>query len=85
MLGHLSFNQLVKISKRGAVCDIPDNIPPKYDIYKSCQFDEKSRVKFKAEEYSSKGPLELIHTYILCPMRKIFPRGEQYLMLLVIS
>lgn len=37
-LGHIHFSQLVKIGKKGVVCDMPNNIPIEINICNSYQF-----------------------------------------------
>lgn len=54
--GHLSFRQLVKLSKKGAIRDMLNIIPPEDNICKTCQFSQQSRVQFKAKEYSLERP-----------------------------
>jgi hypothetical protein len=61
-LGHISFNQLVKLGRKSVVQDMPKISKPKNVVYKSCQFGKQSSVQFKEKENSTTWPLEMIHT-----------------------
>jgi hypothetical protein len=66
-LGHLSFNQLVKLGRKSVVQDMPKISKPENVVYKSCQFGKQSRVQFKEKENSTTRPLEMIHTDLCGP------------------
>jgi hypothetical protein len=82
-LGHISFNQLVKLGRKYVVRDIPKISKPKNIVYKSCQFGKQSRVQFKARENSTKQPLEMIDIYLCGPTSTKSPLGERYFILLI--
>jgi len=66
-LGHLSFNQLVKLGRKYVVRDMPKISKPENIVCKSYQFGKQSRVQLKEREHSTTQPLELIHTYLYGP------------------
>jgi hypothetical protein len=68
-MGHLHFDNLVKISKRQVVRDMPPIIKPSDPICKHCQHGKQTRVTFKTKEHSTSKPLQLIHTDLCGPTR----------------
>ena len=46
-LGHLEFDNLVKISKKEAVRDLPKIVKPLNSFCKRCQHGKKTRSSFK--------------------------------------
>ena len=68
-LGHISFDNLVKISSKNAVRDIPKKKKPKNGICDSCQKGKQACAHFKTKEHHTSKPLELIHTDLCEPMR----------------
>ena len=82
-LGHINFDNLVKISKLGAVRNLPKIIKPSNPICKHCQVGKQERASFKTKEYSSSKPLELVHTDLCGPMRIKSLQGDLYFMLFV--
>ena len=80
-LGHVNFDNLVKISNIGVVRGLPrlakiDNI-----ICKSCQLGKQTRVHFKSKEFNTSRQLELLHADVCGPKMKRSPRGEIYFIL----
>lgn len=82
-LGHINFDNLVKISKLGAVRNLPKIIKPSNPICKHCQLGKKTRANFKTKEHSSSKPLELVHTDLCAPTRTKSLQGESYFMLFI--
>ena len=82
-MGHLHFENLVKINKKQAVREMPKITKPKNILCKHCQHGKQTKVEFKSKEYSTTKPLELVHTDLCGPMRTKGLDGEQYLMVLV--
>jgi hypothetical protein len=82
-MGHINVDNLVKISKKKDVRDIPLIVKPPYPICKHCQHGKKSRVNFKTKENSNLNPLQLIHTDLCVPTRTNNLQGEHYFMLLI--
>ena len=68
-MGHMSFENLVKYSKKLEVRDMPKIIKPSNPICKQCQHGNQTIVSFKKHEYSTSKPLELIHTDLCGPTR----------------
>jgi RNase P subunit RPR2 len=64
-MGHLSFENLVKVSNHQEVRGMPKIIKPSNPICKHCQHGKQTRVRFRTKEYSTSRPLELIHTDLL--------------------
>ena len=73
----------MKISKLGAVRNLPKIIKPSNPICKHCQVGKQTRASFKTKEYSSSKPLELVHTDLCGPMRIKSLQGDLYFMLFV--
>jgi hypothetical protein len=60
-MGHIDFDNVVKLSKTQAVRDMPRISKPTNTIYKTCQHGKKMRVNYKTKEYSTSNPLEPVH------------------------
>jgi hypothetical protein len=60
-MGHIHFDNLVKVSKREAVREIPQITKPTKTLCKHCQQRNKTKTKFKSKEYSRTRPLEIVH------------------------
>ena len=82
-MGHIHFDNLVKISKKQAVREMPDITKPTNTMCKHCQHGKQTKVLFKTKEYSTTKPLELVHTDLCGPTRTKGLDGEQYFMLLI--
>ena len=82
-LGHIIFDNLVKTSSKKAIIDIPNIGNPSNNICASCQKGKLTITSFKAKEYYSSKPLELVHTYLCGPMRTQSINGEKYFMLCI--
>jgi transposase InsO family protein len=82
-LGHINFDNLVKISKLGVVRNLPKIIKPSNSICKHRQLGKQTRTSFKTKEHSSSKPLELVHTDLCGPMRTKSLQGYFYFMLFV--
>jgi hypothetical protein len=83
ILGHLSFDNLVKVSKREVVKDIRKIIKPTNSISKHCQLGKKTEVRFKTKEYSTSQLLELVHTDLCGPTIIRSIQGDNYFMLII--
>ena len=82
-MGHINFNNLVKVSKKESVREMPEITKPVNIVCKQCQHGKQTKVEFKTKEYSITKPLELVHTDLCGPMRTKGLEGESYFMLLV--
>ena len=61
-LGHLSFDNLSKISKKEFVRDLPKIVVPLNSVCKHSQHGKQMRANFKIKEHMTSHPLEIIHT-----------------------
>jgi hypothetical protein len=82
-MGHMHFDNLVKVSKREAVREMPQITKPTNTLCKHCQQGKKTKTGFKSKEYSTTKPLEIVHTDLVGPTTKKGLKGEIYFMLLV--
>ena len=82
-LGHLNFDDLVKISKKEVVRDFPKIVKPLNSVCKHCQHGKQTRANFKTKEHMTSHPLEIVHTGLCGPTRTKIPQGEYYFMLLI--
>jgi hypothetical protein len=82
-MGHIKFDNLVKLSTTQAVRDMPRISKPMDTICNPCQHRKKMRVSFKTKEYSTSNPLGLVPTNLCRPERTQTLKGESYFMLLI--
>ena len=82
-LGHLNFDNLVKISKKEDVRDLPKIVKPLNSVCKHCQHGKKTRDNFKTKEHMTSQPLEIVHTDLCGPTRTKILQGEYYFMLFI--
>lgn len=82
-LGHLHFDNLVKISRKNAIRNLPEINKPLNAVCEFCQQGKQTRAKFKSKEHSSTNPLELIHMDLCGPTRTKGLKGDEYFILLV--
>jgi hypothetical protein len=82
-MSHMNFDNLVKISRKEVVKEMPDISKPTNTLCEHCLQVKKTRIKFKSKEYSTTKPLEIVHTNLCRPTRMKRLNGEQYFMLLV--
>jgi hypothetical protein len=82
-MGHMHFDNLVKVNKREAVREMPQITKPTNTLSKHCQQGKKTKTKFKSKEYSTTKPLEIVHTDLVGPTTTKGLKGERYFMLLV--
>jgi hypothetical protein len=61
-MGHMKFDNLVKISTKQAIRDMPNILKPSNTLCKQFQDGKETRTRFKSKECSTTKPLELIHT-----------------------
>jgi hypothetical protein len=72
-LGHINFENHVKVNNLGVVRNLPKNIKPSNAMCKQCQLGKNTRVRFKTKEYTD-----------LCgPTRTKSLQGESYFMLFI--
>jgi hypothetical protein len=82
-MGHMHFDNLVKVSKREAVREMPQIMKPTNTLCKHCQQGKKTKTRFKSKEYSTTRPLEIVHTDLVGPTTTKGLKSEKYFMLLV--
>jgi hypothetical protein len=81
-LGHINFDNLVKVSNLGAVRNFPKIIKLSNTMCRHCQLGKQTRIRFKSKEYTTSKPLELVHTHLCGPTRTKILR-ESYFMLFI--
>ena len=69
-LGHIDFDNLVKIYKNQVVWNMLKVANPANTVCEHCQHGKQTRVHFKTKEHSSTKPLELIHTDLCGPTKR---------------
>ena len=82
-MGYLNFDNLVKISKKGAVRNMPKIIKPPNHVCRHRLHVKQTRTRFKVKEHSTSQPLEIIHTDLCGPKRTKSFQVEYYFMLLI--
>jgi hypothetical protein len=55
-MGHMHFDNLVKVNKREAVGEMPQIMKPTNTLCKHCQQGKKTKTRFKSKEYSTTRP-----------------------------
>jgi hypothetical protein len=73
-MGHIHFDNLVKVSKREVVREMPQITKPTKTLCKHCQQGKQTKTRFKSKEYSTTRPLEIMHTDLVGPTKKGFKR-----------
>ena len=82
-MGHIKFDNIVRISKREAVQEMPKISKPSNTLCEACWHGKKTKVQFKTKEHFSSHPLELIHTDLCGHMRTKGLDGELYFILVI--
>jgi transposase InsO family protein len=82
-MGHIHFDNLVKVSKREAVREMTQIMKPTNTLCKHCQQGKQTKTTFKSKEYSMTRPLEIVHIDLVGPTKTKGLKGEKYFMLLV--
>ena len=82
-MGHINFDNLIKISKEQAARDIPKITKSVQFVCQHCLHGKQTRVSFKTKEYSEMKPLELFHTDLCGPMRTKGINVELYFLLFI--
>jgi hypothetical protein len=68
-MGHMKFDNLVKIRPKQATRDMPNIVKPSSTISKKYQHGKHTRASFKSNGNSITKPLELIQSYLYGPTR----------------
>lgn len=82
-LGHINFDNLVRISKYQNVRGLLVLSKPENVVCSRCIKGKQTKVSFKSKEHSSTKPLQLGHTDLCGPTRTKSINGEKYFMLFV--
>ena len=75
-MGHLNFDNIVKISKKGTVRNLPKIIKPPNYVCRHCLHGKQTKSSFKIKENTTSQPLEIIHTNLYGPTRNKSMQGE---------
>ena len=65
------FHNLIKISKKQVVREMPEIKKPKNSMCEPCQHRKQTRVEFKTKKHSTTRPLELVHTDLCEPTQRM--------------
>jgi hypothetical protein len=76
-MGHMHFDNLVKVMKREVVREIPQITKPTNTLCKHCQQRKKTTTRFKSKEYSRTRPLEIVHIDLVGPTTIKVLKGEK--------
>jgi hypothetical protein len=77
-MGHMHFDNLFKVIKREVVREMPQITKPTNTLCKHCQQGNQTSTRFKSKEYSTKRPLEIVHTDLVGPTTTNVFKGERY-------
>jgi hypothetical protein len=80
-MGHIHFDNLVKIREKQSIREIPEITKLTNGICKHCQHGKQTKVELKSKEYSTTMPLEIVHIDLCGSMRTKGLEGELYFML----
>ena len=79
-IGHLNFNNIVKISKKGVVRNLLKIIKPPSYVCRHHLHGKQTKTSFKIKEHTPSQRLEIIQTDLCGPTRTKSMQGERYLM-----
>jgi hypothetical protein len=82
-MGHIHFDNLVKVSKKEAIREMPHIMKPTNTLCKHCQQGKQTKTQFKSKEYSMTRPSEIVHSDLVEPTTTKVLKGKKYFMLLV--
>jgi hypothetical protein len=82
-MGHIHFDNLVKVSRREAIREMPRIMKPTNTLCKHCQQGKQTKTRFKSKEYSMTRPLEIFHIDLVGPTTTMGLKGYKLFMLLV--
>jgi hypothetical protein len=77
IMGHIHFDNLVKVNKREGVIEMPQIMKSTNTLCKHCQQGKKTNTRFKSKEYSMKTPLEILHNNLVGPSTTKGLKGEK--------
>jgi hypothetical protein len=76
-MGHIRFDNLIKVSRREVVIEMTRITKPTNTLCKHCQQGNKTKTMFKSMEYSTTRPLEIVHTDLVGPTTTKDFKGEK--------
>jgi hypothetical protein len=79
----MNFDNIFKINRKEAVREMFEISNPSNNMCKQCLHGKQTRTYFRKNEYSTKKPLEIVHTDICGSMRTKGMNGEKYFILLI--
>ena len=82
-MGHLKFDNIVKISKKGVVRILPKIIKSPNYVCRHCLHGKQAKASFKIKEHKTSQPLGIIHIDLCGPIRTKNMQGERYFMLFI--
>ena len=82
-MGHLNFDNLVRVSKKEVVRGLPKIVKPLNSVCRHCQHEKQTKASFKRKEHMTSHPLEIVHTDLCGPTRTKILQGEYYFILLI--
>ena len=82
-MGHLNFDNLVKVSTKEVVRDFPKIVKSINSVCRNCQHGKQTKANFKTKEHMTSHPLEIVHTDICGPTRTKSMQGEYYFILVI--
>jgi hypothetical protein len=83
-LGHLNFDDLIKLRNLEAVKDLLRISKPQDSMCKPCQVGKLNRTQFKSKRFTStEKPLQLVHMDLCGPSKQEGAGNENYFMLII--
>ena len=61
-MGHINFDNIVRIRKKEAIREMPKISKPSNTLCEACRHGKQKKVQFETKEHFASHPLELIHT-----------------------
>ena len=68
-MGHLNFDNLMKVSKKEVVRDFPNILKPLNLVGKHCKHGKQTKSSFKVKENTTSHSLEIVHIDLCGPTR----------------
>ena len=76
IMGHLNFDNIVKLSKKEVVRDLPKIVKPLNLVCRHCQHVKQTKSSFKTKEHMTSHPLEIVHIDICGAKRTKSMQGK---------
>jgi hypothetical protein len=76
-MGHIHFDNLVKVSKKKAVREMPQITKPSNTLCKHCPQGNISKTRFNSKKHSTTRPLEIVHTDLVGPTTTKVLKGDK--------